>query len=508
MSLPPELLIMIFEYVDAPLRAAYEEMRGPHASIRRNKELNEFITRGSVFPYPHVDVCRYWANIILSEPRFWTNAVVFIGPREKVGGDCIGGAETIFGASRSLPFDVTIRSTTLDPRLDPAGPDRVLGWRGGDLEREQADVVSVLKVLAPHIRRCRSLSIYTLLAGAMPLVYRHLNGPTPLLGLLTFQTDNINRAYRGRPYGMQQKVPVDLSPISSSFAPPLDQLIVDGVSFRDIHKHHAAIRETYGKQLTSLAIANYAADRLDSAYSPLRAHAMVDALNEFENLEWLTLARIRFDYEEEDDDDTEGLESLQLNIRTLVVEDMDDWALEQLFFAVTFPELEHLWFKACWPDTEGEFFSDPDDLPLDVPTLAIEGVADVNLARALRFWDVHTIHAIDAPAFNDTVLAMLAAPREEVDEAHITPATEFGCNALRVLSISAAPGISAAGLKRMVASRNRWVNYADPTWRTNAPVGPAILEISLFQLRGQMVFTAEDEAWLRAHVSRFQFDVR
>ena len=28
MSLPPELLIMIFEYIDAPLREAYEEMRG------------------------------------------------------------------------------------------------------------------------------------------------------------------------------------------------------------------------------------------------------------------------------------------------------------------------------------------------------------------------------------------------------------------------------------------------------------------------------------------------
>ena len=103
-------------------------------------------------------------------------------------------------------------------------------------------------------------------------------------------------------------------------------------------------------------------------------------------------------------------------------------------------------------------------------------------------------------------LDMFAAPREEVDQAHITPATEFGCDALRVLSIVVAPEISTAALKRMVTSRNRWVDYADPVWRTNTPIGPAILEIRLWQLKGQTVFTEEDEAWFHAHVAHFQLN--
>ncbi len=219
---------------------------------------------------------------------------------------------------------------------------------------------------------------------------------------------------------------------------------------------------------------------------------MLQALAPLVNLDSLTLSHIYFnDYY----GDSEGPLTVELGVRALTLENMNGSDLVRFFAAATFPELEELRFKDCWPEFEGQSV-DPFDLPSNVPVLTLEDfmVASVNLAHELRFWDVHTIRICNSPYFDDNTLDMFAAPREEVDQAHITPATEFGCDALRALSIIAAPEISVEALKRMVTSRNRWVNYADPTWRTNVPIGPAILEINLWQLPGQMVFTAEDEA--------------
>ncbi|KJA20148.1 hypothetical protein HYPSUDRAFT_204030 [Hypholoma sublateritium FD-334 SS-4] len=489
-----------FEYIHAPLVEAREEIRDSRTSIRNIEDINERITRGKAFPYPYVDVCRHWASVILGVPHFWTNAIVFIGPLEMVYGKHLGGAETIFSASRTLPFDVTIRSTKLDPKLDPAGYFSALGW--SDLEREQADIVRILGLLAPHLYRCRSLSLYTILVGAMPLVYRHLDGPAPLLKMLMLQTDNINDRYRKSSFDAELKLPPDFSPVASAFAPPLEQLIVDGIGFRDVHKHHAGICETYGAHLVSLALVNYVADEWDNGYSPLGASAMAHALAPFVHLDALKLSCVRLDYGV----DADTLGPTQLGVRTLFLERMDTYSLEQLFDAVTFPELEDLWFKACWPAVQGENEYNPAYLPSDVPLLTLESIADVDLARALCHWDVQAIRACGALAFDDAVLDMLGAPRDAaIAEADITQTTEFVCDTLHVLLIIAAPGISTAGLKRMVASRNRWVDYADPMWRTSAPVGPTIQDITLLQLPSQMVFTAEDEAWFHAHVAQFQF---
>lgn len=126
----------------------------------------------------------------------------------KVYGNYIGGAETIFGASRTLPFDVTIRSTKLVPKLDPTG------WFGyldeDDLEHEQSDIVRIRGLLAPHLHRCRRPSLYTLLVGAMLLLYRHFDGPAPLLKMPTLQTDNIIDRDEEPRYGLQMRLPSDI----------------------------------------------------------------------------------------------------------------------------------------------------------------------------------------------------------------------------------------------------------------------------------------------------------
>ncbi|KJA20147.1 hypothetical protein HYPSUDRAFT_68732 [Hypholoma sublateritium FD-334 SS-4] len=505
MSLPPELLVMVFEYLDAPLVEARERNCDVQSATRNTMDNNERVTRGNVFPYPYVDVCRHWTNIILGVPRFWTNAVVFIGPREKVYGNHIGGAETIFSASRTLPFDVTIRSTKLDPKLDPAG------WFGDldldDLEHEQSDIVRILGLLVPHLHRCRSLSLYTLLLGAMPLVYRHLDGPAPLLKVLTFQTDNITDRDEQPPYGLQMKLPSDVTRVASAFAPPLEKLVVDGISFRDVHKHHARIAETYGAHLVVLALTNYAPDShfRDPNYQPLCAGAMARALAPLAHLDALKLSHVHFD--EEDDAEEEALGPADLNIRALFVEGMDDDSLVQLFSRATFPQLDDLWFKGCWPGYE----YDPGVLPTDVPFLTLEGISYAHvtdLAAALCDWDVYAIRACAASAFDDCVLDMLSEPRDpDVASVDATPMTEFGCDALRQLSVLACSSVSIAALKRMVLSRNRWVDYDDPKWRSNAPVGPAIQALILWEQAHQptLMITPEDEAWFHARVASFQF---
>ncbi|KJA20149.1 hypothetical protein HYPSUDRAFT_43506 [Hypholoma sublateritium FD-334 SS-4] len=498
MSLPPELLIMIFEHIHAPLREARETIRDPYTAVRNVQDINERITRGKVFPYPYVDVCRHWAAVILGVPRFWTNAIVFVGPLETVHGNHLGGAKTIFSASRTLPFDVTIRSTNSDGKLNPAASSTIVEKH--DLEREQADIVRILELLKPHLHRCRSLSLYTLLVGAMPLVYRHLDGPAPLLKMLTLQTDNIMEKFREPPLGLKLKLPSDFSPVASVFAPPLEQLILDGISFREIYKYHRGICETYGANLVSLALVNYAEDSWEHDHLPLRVTALAHALAPLARLDSLKLSHVCFD------EDAGDLGPAQLGIRALVLEGMDDASLAQLFAGAAFPELEDLWLKGCWPADEGEDAVDPTELPSDVTMLTLENVANVDLARTLRDWDMHAMRICVSPAFDDAVLDMLGAPRDvELAEADITQTTEFGCDTLHVLLIIAAPGISTAGLKRMVASRNRWINYEDPKWRTSAPVGPVIQDIMLWQLPGQMDFTEEDEAWFHAHVADFQF---
>lgn len=503
-SLHPELLVMIFEHLDAPLVEARERIRDVQNATRNVLDNNERVTRGNVFPYPYVDVCRHWAAVILDVPRFWTNAVVFIGPREKVYGNYIGGAETIFGASRTLPFDVTIRNTKLDPKLGPAG--WLADLNEADLEREQSDIVHILKLLAPHLHRCRSLSLYTLLVGAMPLVYRHLDGPAPLLKVLTFQTDNVINRDEEPPYVLQLKLPSDTTPVTSAFAPPLEKLVVDGISFRDVHKHHARIAETYGAHLVVLALTNYAPDYWDASPQPLCAGAMARALAPLTHLDALKLSHVHFNGD--DDAEEEALDPAELNIRALFLEGMDDDSLGRLFSRTTFPQLEDLWFKGCWPG--GHEYA-PGDLPSDAPFLTLEGVSAAHvtdLAAVLRDWDMYAIRACAAPAFHDAVLDMFSAPRDPtVAGADATPTTEFGCNELCQLSIIACSSVSIAALKRMVLSRNRWVDYEDPKWRTTAPAGPAIQALILWEQAHQpaLMITPEDEAWFHARVASFQF---
>ncbi len=232
----------------SPLREARERNGASQTCVKAVEDFNERFTRGDGFPYLYADVCEHWAAVILGVPRFWTNAVVFIGPREKAHGNFIANGQTIFGASGTLPFDVTIRSTMVDLKSNHNTWFRPVdrSWRGEDLERERMEIVNVLKFLAPHIHRCRSLSLYTLLLGAMPLLYRHLHGPAPLLKMLTLQTDPMYYRDRLPLFSGDSKLLLDFSPILSSFAPPLEKLIVDGISFRDIRQHHAGIWETYG----------------------------------------------------------------------------------------------------------------------------------------------------------------------------------------------------------------------------------------------------------------------
>ncbi len=121
---------------------------------------------------------------------------------------------------------------------------------------------------------------------------------------------------------------------------------------------------------------------------------------------------------------------------------MDGFQLEYFFAVATFPDLEDLRFKACWPEVQGAEIFNHFDLPSNVPLLTLENVMVecVELARGLPLLGRAHNPCLRFALFDDGVLAMFAAPREQVDEANITPATEFGCDALRVLSIVVAPG--------------------------------------------------------------------
>ncbi len=279
-----------------------------------------------------------------------------------------------------------------------------------------------------------------------------------------------------------------------TFAPPLEKLTVDGYSFSEMHAHHAQIAEKYGTDLIALALVNYFPGWEQHFKQPFLASTMARSLESLTHLYSLKLSNVCFD--DDDDSDDDALALPELNICALFLENIHDDSLNQLFLRVHFPEVQDLWFKGCWP---GGYDYTPADLPTDVTFLTLESVNDADLAPAICDWGMYAIRVCMSLAFDDTVLKMLSAPRDpEIAEADITQTTEFGCDALRMLLFIVVPGITTAALKRMVISRNRWIDYTDPKWRTNTPVCPAIMEIKLWQMPGQMEFTKEDEACFKS----------
>lgn len=488
MSLPPELLIMIFDYIHYPLRQVRDRIRDPSTAARDIQDIGERMTRGKVFPYPYVDVCKYWSDVILAVPKFWTNTVLYTGP-VKVYGKYVGRPEAVLDASRKLPIDITIRSTRFEPKFETESYCLTIC----DLEEEQMDIIMLLKLIAPHLHRCRSLSLYTLLMNTVPLMYRHLSGPAPLLKMVTVYTDNLMWTNAN---GLMTLAP-DLSSIQSTFAPCPEQLVIDGFSFFTIHKYHEHLREAYASSLVSLAVVNYDFGAR-SWTDTLVASEAVTALQAFTTLDALKLTHLNFDRKVGENPPT-----ADLGVRALVLDDMDDDALYEFFRVARFPDLEDIWFKRCW--LSGHEY-EPNMLPVECTVLTLEGVpSGYDISPVLKHWNVNTIRSCATAAFDDDVLEMIGSPlNPETAEANVTDMTQFCCDSLSTISIIACPNITITGMKRMVERRNRWIDYNNPEWRSAAPLGPAITDITMWELPYLKKLTKEDEEWFQARVAKFR----
>ncbi|KAF8965940.1 hypothetical protein BDZ97DRAFT_2074453 [Flammula alnicola] len=468
MSLPPELLKIIFEYVQLP----FLNIRRRISEIDPTSPEFEFlvgrVTASTSFPYLHAGVCQYWRDVLLFVPTFWTTAVVFVGSPTISVKDA---APRVFELSRNHPIDVAIR-------LAPNAPQHV----AQDLLQEE--VQYVLEELNPHLHRCQSLYIGTDLVSSVSLPYRHLRGETAILKTLMVKSER-SRITEKRP---QDSVAQHTS-LPDLFRPDLEHLLLDDANFQHACQHPETLLAN--PNLKSLAITNYTQGERHEAVRVAQVE-VVSALWAMPNLRSLKLQDV-------DLVPLSDTEVLELGIEEIFMEDMDSEVLGKFFKYTYLPELRQLRFRACWVE------EDCVDLPSECGRLILQDISgDEVLCPVLSRWEGESLTVFDCQAFDDRVLEMFSRPvNPDIPEDEVTAGTRFGCQELCSLTIIGDSGISIAGLKNMVESRNRWLPYENPEWRTSPVAGPAIVRLHIKEFRADATLSPEDVEWFGEHVADF-----
>ncbi|KAH9829709.1 uncharacterized protein C8Q71DRAFT_911760 [Rhodofomes roseus] len=209
-DLPPDVFLIIFRMLSGrpprstPIRwsdwIGWERMQ-PHT-------WPEYHLLNPEYPFPDylASVCRLWRAVLSSVSKFWKRLIIRIGKDatslSKIGDSLVW--------SQNRPIDIYIMRT-FDPRVeDPT---------------ERAQVMAVMEVLKPHMKRWRTLWIKVLCSSSLPLPRVDLIGQADVLRELTLD------------FVIDDSVASDgaASPLVGAFhTPALDKLFMSGLHFREL----------------------------------------------------------------------------------------------------------------------------------------------------------------------------------------------------------------------------------------------------------------------------------
>ncbi|KDR83215.1 hypothetical protein GALMADRAFT_239057 [Galerina marginata CBS 339.88] len=410
----------------------------------------------SFFPYGLAAVCDTWKNVLSATPTFWTRLVLFV---DYASPTPVEDARKYLSWSRQLPISVMI---TRRYRL---GIDRFVN------DVQSARVNTFISLLHPHMARCRSFHLDVEANSSVPALSRIVPNNARLLKLLSLscRLDTFANSEGFTPHDDDAS-----SPGAQKIR--LKVMSIDGRTF-----HCACIDMPtwfeYQPQLEYLAISQY---NTDDHRLPLATTLRTIEEQFSSKLSTLSFMSLNFEIDTIDlEDSSYGF----WNIRDLYLDDIQPELVAELFRVSFFPRLHVLQLQRC-SALDKKIFNDIDS---DVRTLCFSNppseFADSDMCDFLSSWRGLAICFTLWKRPHDELLVALAEERDPDPETDWQTGIEGGkyfmCPNLHFLIFVSCPIPSFTSLKKLIESRNHYVNYDDPEWRNNTHWGPAISKLSI-----------------------------
>ncbi|EIW81752.1 hypothetical protein CONPUDRAFT_164535 [Coniophora puteana RWD-64-598 SS2] len=202
-SLPSEILLDIFERLFDDLRIKCCDCDitvnedGSPPVCARTRDSKHWCWRAchvldpTLFPYAPATACRRWRDILASIPAFWTRIVICVdspGPALTLAKNCLQWSRDelvhiwITRRKKRLPSQNSV-SHEKDKEKDKLSGNMV-----GECERERRAVEGIMRRLAPHLHRCRSIHLNLLYRSSIMAAARSLKGSAPFLQSLVLNS--------------------------------------------------------------------------------------------------------------------------------------------------------------------------------------------------------------------------------------------------------------------------------------------------------------------------------
>jgi len=479
-GLPPELLSIIFKFAHknrTPIQPkrdiipTWMRMDGPegfkqsvmalvHPTIPQDPK------SPTLFPYSLAAVCSLWRDILYAYPKFWTLVVLFIDSKPT----SLVEASLLLKRSRERRIDVFItRRDQLLPTLHP------------DLH-ERCQIDAFLRILKPHLHRCRSLHLDAHLSSSFPIIYKSFHRiQAPYLKSMEFvcdahafpedDDDDLDDDDNLDSYDNLDNDYDLANDAGFEFDPDLTHLIINGNYFHQNSKYPS----TWMHRLEQITIAHY-----DGYYVLEDVVEFLTSLPLLDQLKFDSLQSSLLFY----DDDHRPV----IAIPHIHLQDVSDRFIADFFDCVDFALLSTLRITRCrsLPNQISNFGGKPE-------TLVLEDISsEINLLGVITNWLGENLWLDRCHSFSGMDLKALGS----------RTAGLYPCNGMDCLLLYRLPPFSISLLKKMIEERNSEVRYDDPNWKTTTEFGPAISHLAVVHC-GTGELSVEDEIWFRSRLVEF-----
>ncbi|EIW85746.1 hypothetical protein CONPUDRAFT_162870 [Coniophora puteana RWD-64-598 SS2] len=391
-TLPPETMLSIFDYLymaeKVPLRYSGERY-----------------TSLALFPLRMITVCRRWRDILALKTMYWESVVVPL---------CILGLPSL----TKVLIGAFTRLETIELYLVSDNRDII------EASAENAHLETMMRLLAPFLHKCKTISIDMCYRSSTVIASRFLNALVArslvYFSLVSHVTDSIEE-----------------TPFASFISPNLETLRLDAQTFIGFAEAEGepGVEVEYGR---TLSITSYHPENESSTltYSELIC-AIARFTETYGGLLNLAVEDVVFD----------GLDFGEPEWITTVSDvrfvDMDTSFL-CAFFGYFDPPMNpnggaHLSLTRCQLD-----------IPISVQFIAeldLTGINDgVTIMYALKEWDGLTVNISDCPGFTDDILHVMAS--------------DYLCDEVYTFKFCNCP-ISVAAMRGFIASRSASENFEE-----------------------------------------------
>ncbi|KDR83218.1 hypothetical protein GALMADRAFT_239061 [Galerina marginata CBS 339.88] len=495
--LPAELLQIIFRFLYddfIPTTAAFESgVSTPDINLSesdgRNYELevakflqaqNRHLASSispSLFPYNIAAVCETWKNVLSSSPAFWTRLVLFVD----FPSTSVEDARRYIEWSRQLPIDVFILRRLDYPEEDTAD----------NSQSEKEKVQAFIKILQPHIGRCRSLHIDVTVDSSLP----PLSEIAPM-DARSLRSLYLNCDFDSIPSSEDLNIPTEINPTLWS-SPRLHTMALNAHSFLQACTRPPLwfIRQP---QLRHLDVSGGA-----STHLRLSLQTTLDTITTDLNFVLFSLdfSNINFNL------DTNLMEANQYTLHLVnqfSLSSIPSATVSELFRVCSFPRLQLLRIQDC-AGLNREIFNNLEESPLRYLILSHPAPAtDFQISDFLSGWSgTDLTFSVSNVPYSQFVDA-LAAP-EEVTLS--TVSLSILCPHVNDLTFFVCPLPSFTSIKKLIERRNHNVDYDDYNWwANNSFIGPAITSLGIercWSTPEAPTWTQDERRWMRSKVPKF-----